>query len=80
MKEMWDRDDCEPVRAHMSYNARIAVIEGRSENIYPDIPDDDDDVDGLIGVVCGRGRNPTLGCETLKFQRADGRSPTNEDL
>jgi len=46
VKEMWDRYDCEPVRVHMYYNAWLAVIEARSENIYPDIPDDDE-IDGL---------------------------------
>lgn len=47
VKKMWERDDCEPVRVHLNYNARIAVIEARLENIFPDIPDDDE-IDGLI--------------------------------
>lgn len=42
VKAMWDREDCEPVRVHVAYNAHLAVIEARAEMLYPDIPSDDE--------------------------------------
>lgn len=42
VQAMWARRECEPVRVHVTYNARLAVLEARSERLYPDIPRDDE--------------------------------------
>lgn len=55
VKAMWDREDCEPVRVHVAYNAHLAVIEARAERLYPDIPSDDEVGDLITEYVSALG-------------------------